>query len=54
LSFTHDRLGGFVGLFSSSEALAVVSEAAGIGRYSARDIPGEVLITSTEGIGRSA
>jgi hypothetical protein len=43
-----------VGLSSSLEALAVVSEAAEIGRDSAGDIPREVLIRSAEGIGSSA
>jgi hypothetical protein len=43
-----------VKLSSSSEALAIVSEVAGIGRDSARDILGEVLITSAEKIGSSA
>jgi hypothetical protein len=57
---THDCLGGFVGLSSSSEALAIVLEVAGIGRDLAGDIPGvswgevEVLIMSAEGIGSSA
>jgi hypothetical protein len=40
-----------VGLSSSSEALAIVLEVVGIGRDSAGDIPGEVLIMSAEEIG---
>jgi hypothetical protein len=60
LSFTHDRLGGFVGLSSSSKALTVVLEVAGIGRDSVGDMPGvswvevEVSIMLAAGIGNSA
>jgi hypothetical protein len=43
-----------VGLSSSSEALAIVSEVPRIGRDSPGDILGEVLITSAEEIGSSA
>jgi hypothetical protein len=48
LSFTHDRLGGFVGVSSSSEVLAMVSEVVGVERDLAGDTLGEFLIMSVE------
>jgi len=54
LSFTHDRLGGFAKVSSSSEALAMVSEVLGVEGDSAGDTLGEVLIMSVEVTGSSA
>jgi hypothetical protein len=53
LSITHDHLGGFAALSSFSKVPAVLSEASKIGIDSTGDIPGEVFIMSTEGIGSS-